>query len=485
MALEQDKKQNNKDSIDTVVLYVGTAVCRNNNYAKLVGGAVHGYFGDSTSGNKNTNFSPSGTLATVKGYEIKGPESEASTLLKVHGFIDCLSTYQATIPETEVILTVVEKALRGATEYNPTKVVFMDIPLYIKKGVEEWHAHWERNNWRKQDGSPVLFANRWKSLLASINLLKDSGLVVEFITGTEKTLTEATTHVKTLANIAANRKAVDIHDCVKSEPRGYWKPLDEKPTLLCHKRMLFNSETPVGNRLHCLDPADDDLFIARKIPEASYSLVELNDTPDIVLNATKVQAANSHGLNALTVLKLDNLYTSAHLRYYKTYNDLTLVPASGHLVGLNSVLDELSITSELNPPAVAYRAIELFSILNEIMDDVNKPEEGGLFTYTDITDLLYSTDEKKKTRSLRQEYIVGYTKLPVVVKTAKGDKKISLSMGLDLPNRNILKRLEKEMLKAVVVVEDITERSFRYSTYIETTEGKAVYTNVFSNTQFV
>jgi len=76
-----------------------------------------------------------------------------------------LSGYDPATTNNRMELTAVIEGLKALPDRAGTVTVHTDSQLVVK-GMTEWIAGWQRKQWRKSDGDPVLNAELWRALLA-------------------------------------------------------------------------------------------------------------------------------------------------------------------------------------------------------------------------------------------------------------------------------------------------------------------------------
>jgi ribonuclease HI len=76
-----------------------------------------------------------------------------------------LSGYDPATTNNRMELTAVIEGLKPLPDRAGTVTVHTDSQLVVK-GMTEWIAGWQRKQWRKSDGDPVLNAELWRALLA-------------------------------------------------------------------------------------------------------------------------------------------------------------------------------------------------------------------------------------------------------------------------------------------------------------------------------
>jgi len=94
-----------------------------------------------------------------------GPGGWGAILLMPNQASVELSGYDAATTNNRMELTAVIEGLKQLPDRSGTVTVHTDSQLVVK-GMTEWIAGWQRKQWRKSDGEPVLNAELWRALLA-------------------------------------------------------------------------------------------------------------------------------------------------------------------------------------------------------------------------------------------------------------------------------------------------------------------------------
>jgi hypothetical protein len=107
---------------------------------------------------------------------------------------------------------------------------------------------------------------------------------------------------------------------------------------------------------------------------------------------------------------------------------------------------------------------------------------------TDITSRLYTTDAKGA-MALTKEFVPGFTTIKVPASyeqhgEGKGLTDVELTLGVDLPERNALKRIE-ELKPKVTLVTWREVGAIRYATIIETADADGIWAGYYANLKFV
>jgi hypothetical protein len=139
------------------------------------------------------------------------------------------------------------------------------------------------------------------------------------------------------------------------------------------------------------------------------------------------------------------------------------------------------------------RAVESVELLMQRLNQylAKDPE----IAVTDLTDILYEKSQKvvkKETIdicTLNPKYNVGFAALEVNAnyKTDEGiaSAPVTLTLGIDLIDRNALKRLETSHPKVSLISWLEAPHIFRYATVIETADDIGIWAGLYSNVRIV
>ena len=122
---------------------------------------------------------------------------------------------------------------------------------------------------------------------------------------------------------------------------------------------------------------------------------------------------------------------------------------------------------------MSYKAIGVYRELSEVLGPFLREEElpKGIRLY-DITDSLYIPD--KKHMKLKPEYVNSSVAIPI------NDPYINLYFRIDLPERNIMKRLEKKDVKVYFGEYRVIDKLHFTFTIISCVEGTMIWTNRYA-----
>ena len=94
-----------------------------------------------------------------------GPGGWAAILVTPEGDEQALSGGDRDTTNNRMELTAALQAIT-ATPQGSRVVLYTD-SQYLRKGITEWLANWQRRGWKKRDGSPVLNQDLWQALVGA------------------------------------------------------------------------------------------------------------------------------------------------------------------------------------------------------------------------------------------------------------------------------------------------------------------------------
>jgi hypothetical protein len=166
-------------------------------------------------------------------------------------------------------------------------------------------------------------------------------------------------------------------------------------------------------------------------------------------------------------------------------------------------VDNLSVTVELNPTNLSMRAIETFNFLEEALNKFKAYETIGYdtldnnngFQAHDVTDKFYDIEVKTVKKESVSKYVLKpeYTSalkntvISVDAKYKESVDKVNVTvlLGLDLPPRNNLKKLEDQQPRIYLITWRDSEKTLRYAFIIECVTGIGIWSNYFADRIFL
>ncbi|EKD22649.1 MAG: putative RnhA, partial [uncultured bacterium] len=431
------------------------------------GWGLHGYLYSATPPKKNLGTGDH--ILTAHGYVSKATYALEDPVTPIH-YID---GYGAIAPPTtnnvaELLATI--NGLTHALKFDIADVQVFTDSEYVRKGLEFWVDGWRANGWLKKDQTEPANVGLWKELAELRDQLTGRGTKVK-INWVKGHSDKIATMEDILGNLLADRQAtVGVMSAIRnkivnnietSAAEGYWKHNVERHPLLNNRRMYFNTLSDfIKPGLYYLgDHGKDDDLLGKRISDGAYSVVILENPDPILEEIRNYQSEIAGNIDSIIMVRLDHAYRQDTHQEITRYGALAMEQVQPYRLDL-FCLDREPLTRELRPPKLAMRAVESVSELALKLEqyilqktDSNIAFSGVPLITTDITDIIYEKVEKivKKNTTevstkLKPEYNVGYAALQVNVNYQSGESvkavPVTLTLGIDLLDRNALKRLE-------------------------------------------
>jgi len=407
----------------------------------------------------------------------------------------------------ELLATI--NSLRHAFEYDIKEVNVFTDSQYVQKGLELYADNWKKNGWIKQDGGIPANVEYWKELVEERDRLVSRGVKVKinWVKGHVEKSNDKTNnpHPYCLGNDLADKLAtIGVIGSIQQNFKNhievtvadqYWKYDVNKHPFISNRRLYFNTiaEFNKPGEYYLGEHGKDDDMLGKKISDGAYAVVVLK-TPDPMIELIRnYQSQLSNNSDAIMMIRLDQLYRMDTHREINRYGILAMEQPNKYRLDL-SCLDKEPLTRELRPPKLAMRAVESVSDLSMRLK-MYQDKCDQIFV-TDITDKMYSVTTKqiKKNETtnivrLKPEYNVGFASIKTeVMYMLNGESKlapITLTLGIDLVDRNTLKRLESFSPKISIISWLESPELLRYATIIETEDDIGIWCGYYSNNYFI
>jgi len=483
-----------------VVVYTDGS-CRPTNPG-YIGWGAHGYFWNDDEVTKTSHVAETCTL-TDHGYVL--PTQEMSPKLKrvtpvayLDAFGSSLDIATNNAAEAQAVAYTLE-ALQG---FPLKRIQIVSDSKYVIDNVNNSCKYWSKNGWRDRFGEPIknvaLFQRIWELVL----LFKEKGVKLKLDWTRGHVGEPGNERADFLANIGAaySREAIFKRDFTLSAPKKYWDASPEKNPYLGFKYLYFNScsDNNHPKLYYQAESSVPEFVLGKPASTVGYSVVLLKDEEPMVTMLQKRQNYLSRGEVRVMALRMDDLYKASNWNWLDRYQGYAL--NRRRRSNTLELFNGAAISQEIDPTGLSYRAIEHFSFLQTLLGDyVNLPEGSETFTsggnehyVQDITDQFYETVKGKKNKEifqLKPEFIVGFKDMKLHLVNKQGDDVIEMdipyALGLDIPNRNALKRIESCSPTIHLLTWRETAHTLRYATVIESTLGIGVWSNYFSDRIFI
>jgi ribonuclease HI len=456
-------------------------------------------------------------LLTRKGYVEKYDAAKRAGLAEVTPvhYVDAygsmLATGEKKLTNNIGELMAAVRALQYAQDFEVERVMVRVDSEYVRRGMESWVDTWERNGWVKRGGESVPNVVLWKELAAARAHLVEHGVDVKFAW--------VKSHSHHLGNVLADKLAtigvalasqgICRNEVSSSTAQGYWKYDTGRHPMLANRCLYFNTVAQYQQPgvYYLGDHGKEDELLGKRMSDGAHTVVRLA-TPDTAIELVRNYTTElAGGFDAIVIVRLDQLYSATTHRELVAWGTAALLRPSAWRLDLNCLDEEPGghthkpLSRECRPPRIAMRAITAVSGLIERLRQYETRD--AAITTTDLTENLYEQKEKPAGRNgeaatvteLRPEFGVGFAALNVMANYAVGGGNgaapvtgtipVTLTLGIDLLNRNSLKRLEKASPKITLVTWPESERAFRYATVVQAGDDICISAGTYSNLRVI
>lgn len=278
-----------------------------------------------------------------------------------------------------------------------------------------------------------------------------------------------------------------------ASPQDYWQIERSPPKMLCENSLFFTTngidvleptvyyQASFGKKLASKDKDEKKSFRGKPFADCCISVVCLKEEEPVINSIIATTHGNFHDTG---VIECDLSYISREA----VYNDIASGGLYSSRVDLTQnkiyMANKTELAVLINPVRLAFRLINDFNAVKNFLDKFRENDLRGINKIVDVTDLFYQTTEtkgKKVTKTIEHE--TGYVNAKISFEINGKDitTEIPLTVAVDTPSKIGLGKMKTINPKVQLVIWEVTERSLRYATLIETDEGIGVWMGIFSN----
>lgn len=480
----------------------GSAKPRNPGF---IGWGVHGYVHTDNETKKGAGHPK--VAPTPSGYVLK---SDKPVPLDVVSYYDCAEwTCEERTNNTAEVAGGACALNYAATIDNLKHVTVYSDSKYFVKGANDELLRWSNNGWLKRDGSPVANIPEWQSVLSAVNKLQTNGtkIRVEWVKGHADNF--GNIQADSLASIAGTMslkgdKPGKIE--VITPAQGYWKGAEPRHPLFCVPGMFFTTDPKFNKEgeYYLSSQVKSDEFIGNADIQASYGYLVLKEPDARVEMVRRKTLELTRSFTTLMLLRLDRVYDKAVVAAMDRFGSGVLqcvetTTNNVHFVNEDAMAQpskkdggatkRLPIVEELYPPMLAMRLINNCSVLKGI---ALKFEGGGVPEFedgvvTDITSLFYETTGKgdKARNELKKSIQSTTTSVKHTITLQGKDIELQQVLGLHVPSRNALKRIESLEPQVFIVTLRCSNEAVRYYCVIRTNDSLSAWCSAVANLKLI
>lgn len=496
------------------------------------GWGVHGYVYSTLPAKKGSGNQH--VYLTDQGYVHKASTEQKPPEITPMKYIDGLGSVSFTCSNNAAEVIAMGRGLEHVAQYGLKHVQVYSDSQYAVQG-SSYVDGWASNNWYKRDGQPLANTECWKPLQSALKALKDAGTKVSigWVRGHDGN--HGNSIVDRYATIGRQAsQAGEVYGHFNATPaEGYWSSPDRHPFL--QQKYAYFVSNPVGNiegeyflgEHGKVDKKDEkirrppwDLF-GKQAADNAFSYVKLK-TPDQALEIVRKNILRlSDRSDALLMAYLQKIYEAETYRtlsnfpecalYRLNYNKLDFFIPRAEIFEAEEeeadVVDEGEVKTErrkkggghepvvleMTPPLIAQRGFDVINLLKGILLNFSAghAQAAGL-TATNLTSTFYEPGEKE-TIKLKSEFGPGFTQVkvqalydtgPETQTEARTQTELRLVLGVDTPERNALKKIEK-LHPRITLLTWREGQAIRFATVIECDDGIGIWAGYHSNTKYL
>lgn len=440
---------------------------------------------------------------------LSGKRKTPIEITPIH-YVDGYGSFDSMVTNNVAELVAATRAFVHAAEHNVHYVRIFTDSEYVRKGLESWVAGWIRNNWFTSTGEPVKNREYWEELLQAREALQNRGCFVQisWVKGHDDHLGNELADQAATAGVMISRRLlmkqpVDVapNAIQTTQAEGYWKYDTERHPMIANTKMYYNTHTDFlrPGEYYLGEHGNDPDQAGKRMADGAYALVRLTEADPVLELVRNYQSKLSENTAGLMMARLDEVYRSQTHKQLSFYGEAAMIRGTKKQentkrLDLNTLSDQ-ELTYEFRPPKIAIRVVEAIQVLGNRLESFLLKEPH--IVVTDLTPILYERSvkegkkgtEPKEIMTLKPEYNVGFAALPVQANYQKGDgiaqAPVILTLGIDMLNRNALKRLEGSLPKVSLISWLESPEVFRYATVVEAGGDVGIWAGVYSNVRMV
>lgn len=453
------------------------------------GYGVHGYFYNELKTDVKVNPPPVETPCE-KGYvtEIEDGHVKEGKPVVVVNTVDIMGAApNPSTNNTAEMMGAMRAMVFLLEQTSCTHVQFIPDSSYVMDGLTKYLPRWKKNHWVKSDGEPVKNEALWKQLDELYTQLCERmepqwGRIKGHLYYGNICADKNATIGKDMASNHITDEKVIITDGPMTKNKVIGKPASASPFFDKPAMWFITNTQPVGdlNFYHTGNFMKE--FYGKEAPEHSLAVVALKE-PDPLIDWVKAaKNAATNGTEEITTrIHLDRLLVK------RTYREVMAL--GRHILGVKGPHRDISyagncLTKTEVPPLLAHRGNHRFNLLHRLLNDYINGTLSDDTRLTEVTNDYYdiTTNSKGKVKYTVKDFKT----ITLNCHAGKGDStiKVTLTIDLDTPSRNVLSRLSGADVHIHVLTWPASEGGYHYATLLTKDGEYALYMAYSSNVRY-
>lgn len=369
---------------------------------------------------------------------------------------------------------------------------------YTINGLTKWMKGWAGNGWLRRDGSAILNVEHWKRLSDAHSAVKAKGIhfKLDWVKGHNGDRANEMADRLAMVGSSQARQGNQCQEVLVEGIDGYWNSSAERHPFIAQKCAYFN--TLPGNHIpgrYYLGNQDKNNELAfKRVGDSAFSVVRLATPEPMIEMVIREQVKASEGADSIFAAFLDQIFSPGINKDLSQFKERILVANTGFRRDIWHANGNTPITYEFKPPRLVMRSVDVYSDLEEQLDNflVGSPKVIATNITSEFFDKIEKITKGKKGKpdtivsqtKFKSTMAVGLTDHTVKARTpVDGDVLIELKLrvGVDILSRNSLKKIEDLNPSIHVITWTESENVYRYATVIKTDDGLGIWCGYYSN----
>lgn len=440
---------------------------------------------------------------TAQGYVPKAglPDRKEVVEVKPTAYINAYGSLEGIATNNQAEIAGAFRALQVARDKGLSEVTILTDSEQTVLAANGRIEKWMKTNWLRSNGQPVQNREDWEALYQAKKWLVDNQVNVQFkwVKGHAGNFgNERADRLATLGRERASQGHADFQ-VTSSPPDGYWSRKTNHHPLL---QAPFAYDRTDGGRPGCyvvgnfgFDDEEVDL-LGRPVADTWFAYVQLEEANPMVDHIRQTVKAMAAGELRLYCMDLRLALNHDVNQAFDEYGHAVFMQVNQGRRRNTLFLDRRPVAKEYQPFRVALHAFDVMDTVASLDQALMNPL--CVIQRVDITDLIWEKTSKgeldvkghwlKNTDmcvevELEKSQVISSANLAPAELMGLTDKvrvKIGLTLGVDLADRNVLKKISAASPKAELLwwLEDGT---IRFATRVQCQGGVRVQCAPYSN----
>ncbi len=238
-----------------------------------------------------------------------------------------------------------------------------------------------------------------------------------------------------------------------SNVKYYWNPQNTRHNMFNVRHLIFvNKDEDMAK--YCLANYKKEDMIGLMTSYLVYSTILTNKPIKEISYLRKLFYSILGDLEVVCNINIDNLYNLSFLSIYGLYGKDAFVVKNDYNLIVKTI-DGLEIATEVKPVRLSIYGVQNCKSNENILMDYlsHKKNKKNKLTYHNVTDEIYDFGKKqtiKKDINDKTKFNIKVNESEILNSDSKAKINIKLNIGIDTPQRNLLKKIENQNPKVYI-----------------------------------